>query len=384
MENEIIKENSRNKSSRNSGIDFLRAIAILLIIMSHSVPFYGDSSHPSFINLRMETTNIQILVLIAFVYFGQIGNSIFVIISSYYLLESSKVKKDKVLNIVIDTILFSLLFMILLLVCGYDIGLKNIIKSFFPITFANNWFIGCYLLLYLIHPYLNIIIEGISRKELLGINVVGIFLYSIISFFLGGGFYYYTPLVGFVVIYFMVAYIKKWKSTSHVWQKTFIFSVVLFILSLIILNIAALNFPFLSGQMLRWSLLVNPIITVMTLSLFFIFKETNNKIVYHGTVKIVISLISSLSLLIYVIHQNILIANYVKPQIWSVLHRVFGYQYLVGLSLVFTVASFIISFFISVLYKKWGMEIVHKNILFIEKKAEGIITNLFRKLWLKK
>lgn len=187
MENEIIKENSRNKSSRNSGIDFLRAIAILLIIMSHSVPFYGDSSHPSFINLRMETTNIQILVLIAFVYFGQIGNSIFVIISSYYLLESSKVKKDKVLNIVIDTILFSLLFMILLLVCGYDIGLKNIIKSFFPITFANNWFIGCYLLLYLIHPYLNIIIEGISRKELLGINVVGIFLYSIISFFLGGG-----------------------------------------------------------------------------------------------------------------------------------------------------------------------------------------------------
>lgn len=136
--------------------------------------------------------------------------------------------------------------------------------------------------------------------------------------------------------------------------------------------------------MLRWSLLVNPIITVMTLSLFFIFKETNNKIVYHGTVKIVISLISSLSLLIYVIHQNILIANYVKPQIWSVLHRVFGYQYLVGLSLVFTVASFIISFFISVLYKKWGMEIVHKNILFIEKKAEGIITNLFRKLWLKK
>lgn len=72
-----------------------------------------------------------------------------------------------------------------------------------------------------------------------------------------------------------------------------------------IFNVAALIFPFLSGQMLRGSLLINPIITVMTLSLFFILKEIDNKIVYRGTVKTDIGLVSSLSLLVYVIHQNI-------------------------------------------------------------------------------
>lgn len=36
-----------------------------------------------------------------------------------------------------------------------NISAKIVLESLFPTTFANNWYMTCYLLFYAIHPLLN-------------------------------------------------------------------------------------------------------------------------------------------------------------------------------------------------------------------------------------
>lgn len=42
---------------------------------------------------------------------------------------------------------------------------SEIVKAFFPVRFNLNWFVGCYIIYYLIHPLLNKAIEGMNKKE---------------------------------------------------------------------------------------------------------------------------------------------------------------------------------------------------------------------------
>lgn len=137
---------------------------------------------------------------------GQIGNVIFIICSSYFLLESKKANAKKVLYIIFDTFFISIAFLIFFLLLGYDLSAKEIIKQFFLITLKNNWFIGVYLIFYIIHPLLNIIIDKLDKKRLFHVNVFILIYYLCIQFIVAPN---YNNIIGFILIYFIVAYLKN-------------------------------------------------------------------------------------------------------------------------------------------------------------------------------
>lgn len=60
---------------------------------------------------------------------------------------------------------------------------------------GNTWFITCYLLYYIIHPLLNVIIRWMDKKKLLLTNVLLIMLYCIINYSLGGTYIIMDSLV---------------------------------------------------------------------------------------------------------------------------------------------------------------------------------------------
>ena len=60
---------------------------------------------------------------------------------------------------VLEVLAVSLAMLALMIVPGVHPSAKDVIKSFFPTTFANNWFITCYLMLYAIHPAINLALE---------------------------------------------------------------------------------------------------------------------------------------------------------------------------------------------------------------------------------
>lgn len=294
---------------RSSGIELLRVIAIIMIVISHSIPFYGDSTATNYVNMNLSTNDLGHFILIVFKYFGQIGNTIFVIISSYYLVESKRVKSKKVISILVDSFMFSFVIMIICIAFGVDINGKTLIKQLLPITYQSLWFVGCYLLLYVVHPVLNLVINGLDKKQLFKLVFSMVFLYAILSFVLGGA-YYYNYLIGFIMIYFITAYVKKYLIEFSMDIKSNILMAMisygLLVILLIITNIAGLNISSFSGKMLRWNIFTNPLIMLLCFGLFNIF----NQIIYKNRV---INNIASLTLFIYMIHENPLIRDNLKP-----------------------------------------------------------------------
>ena len=95
---EVKKVHSGNM--RDSGIELLKVIAILLIVISHVVqtlssenPLIGYSDY--ILDLSCATKEMQLVILMIMRHFGALGNSIFFICSTWFLLDSKIVSVKK-------------------------------------------------------------------------------------------------------------------------------------------------------------------------------------------------------------------------------------------------------------------------------------------------
>ncbi len=95
---------------------------------------------------------------------------------------------------------------------GVKYSNKTCIKQSFPILTYEYWFIVMYILLLLISPLLNIIINNIKQEEYKTLIKLALFVFSIIpsinifgdEFGTNSGY----SLIWFVVLYFIGAYLK--------------------------------------------------------------------------------------------------------------------------------------------------------------------------------
>lgn len=343
----------KNKQ-RNSQIELLKIIAMFLIAINHSLQFSTDSNMISYIKLGVSTTNLNILFLNILRCCGQVGNIIFVVCSAYFLLDSIKCNKKKILYIIIDSFTISMLWIIPFIIFKINIPLKDLIEQFAPITFQNNWFIGCYLMLYMIHPLLNIIINKLEQRQLLRVNLVLILLYCLLQFIITG-IYYFNDLVGFIVIYFIIAYVKKYLKEFQSNQKLNILllscAIIFNLLLLITTNYMGLKIELLKDKVLYWNFnIANPFYIIIGITLFNIF---NNKVKYN----LFINSISKLSLLFYIIHENMLFRTYLKPYFYE---TVFVYNNILLWIAVEALILFIFGLLLAFIYKCTIQKIVYK------------------------
>lgn len=84
-------------NERNSSIELLKLIAVVMIVISHSMPNGGIGLYASGIDICSATTNVQLVIASFFNNLGQIGNAIFVICSAWFLLDNGKVNVKKVM-----------------------------------------------------------------------------------------------------------------------------------------------------------------------------------------------------------------------------------------------------------------------------------------------
>ena len=315
-----------------------------MIVISHSMPVYGSTA---LIDLSAATYNWQLFVAAIFRYLGQIGNAIFVVSSAWFLTDSKKVSGRKIIYILGDCFFISIAWLAFVYNIGYNISTTEIIKQFFPVTFGNNWFIGCYILLYAIHPLLNMIITSLTKETHLLVCVITLILYSFFRI-IQGGLFYYTNLIGFITLYFLTAYIKN---NLHSTSKKFKYNFYIFLIGLIgsigffaLINFLGLHISALSHQVMRGSYFMNPFALLITFGMFNIFK---NKYFINGTV----NYISNLSLLIYVIQENYFMYVYIRNDIFNYIRDTFSFDCIVMWFLIVSALSFIGAIVVAAIYK---------------------------------
>jgi hypothetical protein len=205
---------------------------------------------------------------------------------------------------------------------GGDISEKIMIKSIFPTTFANNWYMTCYLLFYAIHPFLNRIINQITQRTMLRCTLLLTFLYIGCNY-VRKGVFLSSSLILWVTIYFLIAYMKLYlKDISNNVKCNIVVLLIGFVgnYGLITLtNILGLHISLFQNHVQHWNNESSPFMILMVIGLLNIARNLHFK-------NAVVNYISKLSMLIYIVHENIILRTYYRPLMWQFVYRNFGYD----------------------------------------------------------
>ena len=121
---------------RESGIELVKLFSMFGIVMFHCImslecgPFISQG-----INTLNPTNNPTLFILQLIFYIGHIGNNIFLIASSWFLLNSNHIKSKKVINIILDVFILSIILLSIFVNIGVPVSISHIIRSIFPTIF---------------------------------------------------------------------------------------------------------------------------------------------------------------------------------------------------------------------------------------------------------
>lgn len=345
----------QSATERNSGLELLKIIAMFLVVMFHVTQTLTSSSKNAqlpqsyVLQIGYATTNIQHFVLSWIRAAGHLGNNIFFVCSAWFLLDNEKINTRKIAYMLIEVWVINFIFLVIFKVGNwYQLSLSEIVMTLLPNFYGLNWYISCYVLFYLIHGGLNIVIKNSSQKVLLTTNVVMIVLYCFLNWIVPGDQLFISPMVNFVVIYFLVAYIKLYMPRySEDWKKgmwTFLVGFIGYLLLLLLSNFAGRHILREKHWLMIWLDALCPFFLLTAIGLFVVFK--NRKFVNKS-----VNYISSMTLMIYIIHENYLFRTYVRPSIWIYIQEKWGYGHVLLIDLIFSLCLFVGATLAAFLYK---------------------------------
>ncbi|MBQ8681852.1 MAG: acyltransferase family protein [Bacilli bacterium] len=334
----------KNNNVRQSNFEVMRIISMLFVVMWHLILHGG----------LYEVGGTVKFVLEFFVLFGVVHINSFVLVAGYFQY-NKEFSLRKFLKIVILTWFYKVLFVLLFYFLGLaDITKVELLKELLPIDFRDYWYINCYLLLYLLTPWLNKLIRCMSQKEYRKLLIVGFVVFSIIPLVTNQGTVAnngYT-IVHFMYMYLIGAYLRKYPIDKNVHfinysknKKQILFlAISLFCL---IFNFMTLQFSHslvvMDNSLLREigsylfnnnRLYSNPVVIVQSIFYFLYFSTLEIK-------NSKINFVSRVVLDVYLIHENYYMIFYIYEVLQTKIWGQFGLYNLILLVIMWTLIIFI-------------------------------------------
>lgn len=358
------------KKERQSGIELLKIIAIFLIVVSHvSQSLFVDGMstigvNDYYIDLSLPTLSLLRFLLSLSRYGGTLGNTLFIGCTCWFLWGQKKWKFKKLIQMYLNTYIISMIF---LLITSLAFGYSNLDKtmvfhSFLPVFFKNNWYITFYLMFCLIYPLINLILEKIGRIPHLVI-AIALFTYSFIFAFsfdqIGS-----DKLVTWIAIYLVISYFRVYRPNLLENKKLSILmlisSFVVGIGLVVMHNIIGYYKPESNYDVLRFNLNHNPFTFIFAFSAINIFSKfkLSNKFINY---------ISSLTLFVYLTHENVFFRQYFRLWIWEKIYVAFGFSQIFVWMVLYSIVLFVASVLVSFVYDKT----INKLLSFIIEKISS-------------
>ena len=278
---------------RNSALELLRIICMILIIMHHFAVHGGY-------NLE-ETSTLNILWVQFLSLGGKLGVNCFIMISGYFLINST-FKIKKLIKLLVEVWFYSIVIYLIFIFTGYiQFSVSNLFVNITPILHCNNGFATTYVLLYILSPYINKFLLSLTKTQYKKFLTILFVIWSVIPTFTTIEFQY-LDLIWFIIIYSFAAYIRLFPCNFFDKCKLNFFIAILnylfiFLFALFIDIIARGNtFLIEHGTYFKG---VNKVpLFIASFTLFLAFKNMNIK--YNKYINI----ISATTFGIYLIHDN--------------------------------------------------------------------------------
>lgn len=227
--------------NRNVGIDLLKIVAMLSIVLLH---FIGQGG---ILNSQIEGTGGY------YVY-----NSLFLAtmcavncygIASGVVCYKIEFKVSRIISIVLQTFFYSIFIALIFYLSGLrEFSVRGLLANLMPILSRGYWYISSYLIVFILMPILNLAVNRLSQNQLKKLICLIVLFFSIFSV-IYVTIYYEDPFslergysgMWLVVLYVVGAYIGKYKPYQKISNKflipLFVFTILLICLIKIVLEI---------------------------------------------------------------------------------------------------------------------------------------------------
>ena len=141
---------------------------------------------------------------------GKLGVNIFVLISGYFLITSNGVKVRKLVRMWSIMLFYSAASYVIFVMSGaVSFRLHDALYALMPLTKSRWWFLTVYFMMYLLHPYINIVLKSLSKSEYERMLILLTICWSVIPT-LTNSFLASNALTWFIYLYGIAGYIKLW------------------------------------------------------------------------------------------------------------------------------------------------------------------------------
>lgn len=271
---------------RSSNLELFRIITMILIVAHHYV-VNSDLFAALLESNRHSVTNI---FLVAFGAWGKMGINCFVLITGYFMCKS-KITGKKYFKLLFEVMFYKIVIWTIFVAAGLEsISLTSLLNTFLPTTSVASGFTDCFLIFYLLIPFVNILIENLDRKKHLYLTATLVFAYTIM-----GAIPWFTVSFNYIswffVLYLIAAFIRKYPTlcfdNTKLWGLLTLASVLISLASVVVIYMYGNKIKIISADDPYYLLSDShrPMALITAVSAFMFFK--NLKLPYIGFINTV-------------------------------------------------------------------------------------------------
>lgn len=185
---------------------------MLLIVAHHYVVNSGMGGI-----MDMAPMSSNTLFYSIFGMWGKIGINCFVLITGYFMC-TSHITMRKFLKLLLEVEFYNVMICFFFFVIGYTpFSLLQFLKSFWPI-WSMEGFIVCFLLFYLMIPFLNILVRNMTKQQHAALLILLLVIFSVLPSLPMVVDVMNNYVVWFCVLYILSSYIRLY---NPIWAMRF-------------------------------------------------------------------------------------------------------------------------------------------------------------------
>lgn len=344
---------------RESGIELLRVISMILIICYHFVCF----RFKTFGSLGL--FSLSNFVMSFFWSGGKYGVILFGLITGYFMI-NSKISLKKIVKMELQVLFYSISIMILFIILGgKTVTNRELLLFLFPTSRKMYWFFSGYFVLYLAMPFLNNILLKLKKKWfLLLLGILTIIFIVVPSVMLNTKFF--DDSIYLIFYYIVGSYIRLYMNNVK-GKKWFLIVGCIFYISIIgstfyIQYLSRFNY-YLLGYMYYFTQIYSTLGFASAFCIFIFFKNLKLK------ENRFINWLGSVSFGVYLFHEH----TYMRKFLWF---RVFDVNLIMN-SPYFMPITFCMAICIYILggLFEWGRKFIFKNISIFCLRGKELLLN---------